>query len=210
MSQGLQLLQKLTGLGRIDPFGAFCFMVEIDGVWTAGFSQVSGLSATIDVDAKSEGGQNDFEYQLPSQVKYGDITLTKGYTLLSLYPGKSLWDWFKKVSEPPPAGGGLLGAIAGALGGGGGSHFRKNITIHLTDRNNVPVVSWEVYDAFPKSWEGPDFNANESAVAFENVVLAHHGFTRKPEDALKFAAAVALLKASDAVDMAAIQLGELL
>ena len=42
---------------RIDPYGQFNFLVEIDGVIHAGFSEVSGLSTDSNVMEYREGNE---------------------------------------------------------------------------------------------------------------------------------------------------------
>jgi phage tail-like protein len=45
--------------GRIDPFAGFNFLVEIDGVTTAGFTSVSGLTSEVDVVSFREGASSE-------------------------------------------------------------------------------------------------------------------------------------------------------
>src|SRR5258708_20042619 len=79
---------------RNDPYGAFNFLVEIDGIPKAAFSDVSGLDMEIDVIDYRTGGDALHARKLPGLVKYNNIVLKRGITL-----DHSLWDWIRKVAE---------------------------------------------------------------------------------------------------------------
>src|SRR5258707_13909858 len=80
---------------RTEPYGAFNFLVEIDGVTQASFMEVSGFEVEVDVidyrtgDAKTLGVR-----KLPGLVKYGNIVMKRGITL-----DHSLCDWMRKAIE---------------------------------------------------------------------------------------------------------------
>src|SRR3972149_8630601 len=74
-----------------DPFGAFNFRVQIDGIFVGGFSEVSGLQIETEVYSFREGGMNDFEYKLPKFTKFSDITFKRGITDWELY------NWYLEV-----------------------------------------------------------------------------------------------------------------
>jgi phage tail-like protein len=132
-----------------DPFGAFNFLVEIEGIIKAGFTSVSGLDISVEFDTVREGGVNDFEYKLPKGLKYSDITLKNGLT------DWELWDWCQDFAL--------------------GKSERKSGSIHLLDDSGNQVMSWNFIDAYPTKWNGPSLDATKSAVATESLVLAHHG-----------------------------------
>lgn len=134
---------------RKDPFGAFNFLVEIDGIIEAGFNSVSGLDISVEFDTIREGGVNDFEYKLPKGLKYSEITLRKGLA------DWELWTWCQDFAL--------------------GKSRRKNGTIHLLDDSKNQVMSWHFIQAYPTKWTGPSLDATKSAVATESLVLAHHG-----------------------------------
>jgi phage tail-like protein len=73
---------------RTDPFLAYNFIVEIDKISVASFTDVSGLSIEAQVERKSFGGENDREYAFISQVKFSDITLKRAFQIKNL-----LGDW---------------------------------------------------------------------------------------------------------------------
>ncbi|MFD1905943.1 phage tail protein [Paenibacillus rhizoplanae] len=55
----------------------FNFIVEIDGISVAGFSEVSGLSVETQVERKTFGGENHKEFVFLGPTKYSDLTLKK-------------------------------------------------------------------------------------------------------------------------------------
>lgn len=53
-----------------DPYRAFNFLVEMDGLTAAGFSECSGLSTETDVIEYREGGDRGGVRKLPGLAKY--------------------------------------------------------------------------------------------------------------------------------------------
>ncbi|MCD4809203.1 MAG: phage tail protein, partial [Methanosarcinales archaeon] len=62
---------------RSDPYSAYRFKVEIEGIIAAGFTDVSGLTIETEVETIKEGGVNNYEYKLPKFTKYSNITLKR-------------------------------------------------------------------------------------------------------------------------------------
>lgn len=138
---------------RKDPYGAFRFQVEIDNLIAGGFSEVTGLSVTTEVERKTFGGENDFEHVFVKCTKFSDITLKHGITDPDIF-----WEWYGKVIN--------------------GNIERKNGSIYLLDNEGSRSLEWQFYDAFPIKWDGPSLNATTNAIAVESLVLAHHGLSR--------------------------------
>ena len=137
---------------RKEPYLAYNFIVEIDNIEVAEFSEVSGLSIETQVEKKTFGGENHREYTFLTQTKYSDITLKHGLT-----KDTTLWGWYEKV-------------IAGDL-----RNVRQNASIYLLNDSGKSLIWWDVFDACPIKWEGPTFSAASSAVAIETLVLTHNG-----------------------------------
>src|SRR5437016_14429972 len=77
---------------RHDPYKAFNFIVEIDGISSAGFTECSGLSTTTDVIEYREGNERSGIRKLPGLTKFSNIVLKRGMT-----QSRDLWNWRKKV-----------------------------------------------------------------------------------------------------------------
>lgn len=137
---------------RKDPFPAYNFAVEIDGIIVGGFSDVSGLSIETQVDRKTFGGENHREHAFVMQTKFSDITLKHGIT-----GDYYMWNWYEKVIN--------------------GHIERHSGSIYLLDHSGNPKVWWDFLEAYPIKWEGPVFSATSSAVAAETLVLTHNGLS---------------------------------
>jgi phage tail-like protein len=138
---------------RVDPFGSFNFLVEIDGIARGAFQGVSGFDSTIDVVEHREGGENTTTRKLPGLTKYSNITLKWGIT-----DDRQLYDWHRDA---------VLGNVQ-----------RKNGSIVGLDRRGTEVVRWNFFNAWPSKYDAPDFNAEGNDVAIETLELAHEGLER--------------------------------
>ena len=134
-------------------YGRFRFKVEIDGLEAGGFSEVTGFDAPIDVMEYREGDMVQTPMKMPGLKKYGNITLRKGLADTTV-----LYDWITAGIE--------------------GEVERKTLTITLLDQTESPVASWQIINAWPVKYTGPDFNATSSEVAIETLEVAHEGMTR--------------------------------
>jgi len=138
----------------VDPFRNFNFLVELEGIAQASFTECSGLGATTEVIETREGGDNTTVRKLPGKTTYPDITLKWGMTASA-----ELWAWRLQIIE--------------------GTVVRKNGSIVVFDlTNHVEVARWNFVSAWPTKWEGPAFNAKGNDIAIETLVLAHEGITR--------------------------------
>lgn len=142
-----------TGERKKDPYLSFRFLVEIQGVVVAGFSEVSGLSAETEFDEQREGGVNEFVHKLPKLTKYPNLTLKRGIT-----DSEVLWQWHYDVKR---------GRV-------------KRTTLHLVllDSEGGEKWRWSFEDAYPVKWMGPDLKSDSSAVALESLEIAHNGFSK--------------------------------
>jgi len=138
---------------RTDPYRNFCFLVEIDGITQAGFSDCSGFGASNDPIEYREGGENRTVRKLPGLTKYTNITLKWGLT-----DSRDLIDWFQKTVN--------------------GEIERKNGSIIVLDLEGKEKVRWNFFNAWPTKWDGPDFSAKGTDVSIETLELAHEGIVR--------------------------------
>ncbi len=135
-----------------DPLLGVRFAGEIVGLVTAGFSEVTGLHGEIEVQPYREGGVNAYMLQRAGPVKYPtNLVLKKGI----LADSRELWSWYCNVTQ--------------------GKVERKNVSVVLLDEQGSEKLRWNLLDAYPVKWAGPDLHALASEIAFEVVELAHHG-----------------------------------
>jgi len=138
---------------RVDPFKNFNFLVEIDGIAQAGFSECTGLRLEVDVIEYREGGELSSVRKLPGRSRVGDITLKHGITT-----SNELQAWFESTLSGLPE--------------------RKDGVIVLLDDERKPVVRWKFFNAFPRKWEGPHLDAKGTDVAIETLTLCCEGLVR--------------------------------
>ncbi len=132
---------------RNDPYSAFNFLVEIDNVTVAGFSEAGGLNTESDIIEYRNGDEDITVRKLPGMKKYTNITLKRGYTA-----SKELWDWRKKVID--------------------GRTERQSGSVVLLNEAREEALRWNFREGWPVKWEGPALNAKNSEVAIENLELA--------------------------------------
>jgi phage tail-like protein len=135
---------------RNDPYKAFNFLVEIDGIQVAGFTECTGLSTETDVIEYREGSDRRGIRKIPGLTKFSNITLKRGLTR-----SRDLWNWRKAVIN-------------------GGVDRRSGAIVVLGD-DHAPVGRFEFREGWPSKWEGPRFNAKSSEIAIETLEIAHEG-----------------------------------
>ena len=142
------------------PLTDFRFLITIDDIAVAGFSEVSGLEKTIETEDYREGG-NDFVHKLPKGIIYSNLTLKRG-----LSDTEKLWKWHQDVSS----------AISNKKPL---KKLKRNITLVVLDEKKEKTDWTFIFkDAYPIKWTGPRFNAKGNSIAIETLEIVHHGFER--------------------------------
>ena len=139
-------------MARQDPLRGFRFLLEIEGIASGGFSRVKGLGREVKHESYREGGVNEDEHKLLTQVTYPVLVLERGLAL------DDLWNW--------------------ALAASDGDVQRKHIRVILNDEANEKAWAWQIESALPVKWSVSDFDAQASQVVMESLELAHHGLRR--------------------------------
>jgi phage tail-like protein len=132
---------------RTDPFPAFNFLVEIEGITRAAFHECTGLESRVAVVEHREGGRPSVQ-KLPGLTSYPNIVLRRGVTV-----DTELYDWHQEAAN--------------------GNIDRRNGSIVLLDGRGQEQRRWNFFDAWPVAWTGPAFNSEQSDVAIETLELAH-------------------------------------
>ena len=130
------------------------FSLEIVGGGVEGlfafFRHCSGLEVRFDVLEYHEGGNNAAPHQLPGQVHYPNLVLSKGMTY-----AQPMMAWLEETMTEPA---------------------RKEIVLEMRSAlGQGQSAKWTVVDGFPVSWTGPQFNADGARVATESLEIAHSG-----------------------------------
>lgn len=134
-----------------DPYVAFNFTVEIEGLTVGGFSEVEGLSSRIELESYVEGGVNHRIHYFPKQMTYPNLVLIRG-----LADRDDLWKWYEDATR--------------------GKFQLLNGTITLNNCEQSKVMAWNFKKAYPIAWEGPKLNAGSGTeIAFERLEIVHRG-----------------------------------
>jgi phage tail-like protein len=126
------------------------FYVQVEGVAQAVFTEVTGLAMEMAVEDVEEGGNNGFVHRLPGRCKVSNLTLKRGMTT-----SNDFLKWSRDVAR--------------------GKIEKKNVSVILYNLNGTEAMRWTFEHAYPVKWSGPQFKADDTAVAIETVELAHEG-----------------------------------
>ena len=146
----------------VRPVTTIHYYVEMKGITQAIFTECSTLQIETEVYEYKEGGVNTHVHRLPGRAKVGNITLKRGMarrTRAASGPWDSrLWDWYQQI---------LIGRVV-----------RTNMSIHLiSDTAGERIATWNILDAYPVKWIGPNYKAGDNMIAVETLEIAHGGVT---------------------------------
>ncbi len=143
---------------RTDPYRGFNFLVEIDGISVAAFSEVSGLTAEGDpVDYREGTDPINNVRKLVGLRKYANLMFSRGYV-----QDTTLWDWYKRIANGEPD--------------------RRNGSVVLMNEGHRAVMRWNFDNAWINKIEGPGLNASNNEVAIEKMELCHEGLSFELEN----------------------------
>jgi phage tail-like protein len=150
-------LRQLTGLQ---------FVVQIDGdgfvgkETVAGFRQVRGLSAELDIFTLKEGGFPGV-HTFPRRERSSVIRLQRPLTF-----SRSLWNWYLQGREWRK----------------GAPSYIRTMSIYLLDTVGgagqaitYEAWRWDLYRCWLSFWDGPGLDANRDAIALETATVQHSG-----------------------------------
>ncbi len=137
---------------RDNPYSNFNFVVEIDGVASAGFAEADLPSGRIETLEYREGGdKTSGARKLPGRVSYENVVLRRG-----LSGRTDLYDWWRTVRD-----GGL---------------DRRNVAIVLLDEARSPVQRWLLRDAWPTRLAYSRLDGLGNEIAIETLELTYESF----------------------------------
>jgi len=140
-------------LGDFEQHAAFRFMVTVDGINYAAFTEFTLPSLQIETQEIKEGGQNAFSHKLPVRVTVGSATLRQGVS-----DNFDLLKWYMDM---------LHGDIQAAT---------RQVTVVMFSTSQQPLMTWTFRNAYPVKWGGPTFKTDSNSVAIEELEFVHHGF----------------------------------
>ncbi len=137
---------------RQDPLRGFRYLVEIEGLVSGAFLRVKGLSREVRHESYREGGVNEYEHKLLTQVTYPVVVFERGLVF------DDLWKW--------------------ALAAADGNVTRRTIRVRLQNEEGTGAWAWQIEQALPVKWSSSDLDANASQVVMETLEFAHHGLRK--------------------------------
>ena len=133
---------------RNNPFPSYNFAVEIEGLVSASFSEVSGLGLEIEVNEYREGGQNEFIHKRAGSTKYPNLILKRGAI------GSLTWyNWWNDARNANPA-------VARAV-----------VVQLLNEDRSGTVLRWTFLRAQPINYQYSALNALVSETLIESLEL---------------------------------------
>jgi phage tail-like protein len=140
---------------RKDPYKNFRFLVEIDGIVQAGFSEAAIPDSTQEPIEYREGNETTTVRKLPGLTKYGNLTLKWGIT-----DSLDLYNWRKQVEQ------------------GKTKDARRNLAVILMDEEGNSAARWEFREAWPSKYDAPNLDGKGNDVAVETLEIVHEGMER--------------------------------
>lgn len=140
------------------------------------FMEISGLSATVQIDSVQEGGNNDIIYRLPKGREYANLVLKRGLVTLA----SPFQDWCEETITSLDY-----------------KFTLKDVTVMLLDNKHTPVKAWKLEKAIPVKYEIAGFDSMSGKLMVENIELAYQRITR--DKAIEM-----LVKANQAAAMASL------
>jgi phage tail-like protein len=113
------------------------------------FQKVSGLSAEVETETITEGGQNLYTQKLPKGVKYNNLVLERGMVV-----GSPLNLEFNATMS-------LFKFSA------------SNVLITLLSESKLPLAAWLFLKAYPVKWSTSDLTATDAALVIDTLELAY-------------------------------------
>jgi phage tail-like protein len=137
---------------------SFRFTVDVGGVRQGAFTECTLPTMEWEVEEVKEGGLNTSVHQLLGRRKAARVTLKNGI-------GKEeLGHWYIK---------GINEFKANPQG------IREHVTITMFDVKHQPILIWDIQDAYPVKWTGPQFKTDSNAIAIQTLELVCGEITLK-------------------------------
>lgn len=149
--------------GQADATAAFGPMSGIATAITGGFSEISGLEATMEPKAIKAGGHNYGAIQRAGPVTFGTVIMKRG-----IIPQRHLWSWWS-----------IFAGADGAVNGGWGAGSRCDVYVVML-KLGQPLLGWRLDNAMPVKFRVGDLNAKGGEVAVEELHLVHEGLNMAP------------------------------
>ncbi len=148
---------QMVDTSREDPLVGFHFALEVQGVVTGYFTEVSGIGSENEVIEHKVVNDKGVEVvlKIPGRLKWENIVLKRGIT-----SNMDIWDWRKQVED---------GDVQGA---------RQNGSVVMYDQTLTEVARWNFENAWPLKVTGPSVKSDSNEVGVEELTVAHEFIER--------------------------------
>lgn len=135
-----------------DPLAGFNFLLESGGLLRAGFSEITGLNSESDVIDYRNGDEDINVRKISGLKKFGMVTLKSGVLASA---DQDMLAWRQSVEN--------------------GDIQRQDISIVLMDERREEQVRYNLRNAWPSKWVGPDLKAGANEIAIQQLEICHEG-----------------------------------
>jgi phage tail-like protein len=125
---------------------AFRFVVAVDNVTVGAFTECTLPTLEWEVEEVKEGGLNTYTHQLPGRRKSARIVLKNGVGL-----APQLVKWYTQNLQE--------------------TFKRHRVTITLLNAMYLPIMVWNLEQALPVKWTGPQLKSDDNTVAIQTFEL---------------------------------------
>lgn len=138
----------------VDPYRNYNFLLQIQDVAEARFTECLGLGVRIQPIRYRESGAGQIVRALPGPVDYAEVTLRYGLT-----SSIDLWNW-------------MLAAARGTV-------QRRHVSVIMLDSDGAREgMRWNLLNAWPCEWRGAALDALGREAAIEELHLAFDSLDR--------------------------------
>jgi phage tail-like protein len=135
-----------------NPYSAFNFIFEVNGVQIAAFQEVSGLdSENTPIEYREGADRINGVRKLPGMEKTANLVCGRGIT-----GSLELWNWRKEVRD-----------------GTGAFPPVRDVVVSLQNEVHQTVMRWRLTNAWCCKLSGPTLNAKGNEIAIEKMELAY-------------------------------------
>lgn len=136
-------IRKIGTHNKQDYLPAHNFKLEIDGVISGGFKEITGLESEVEI-IEYKDGDDPLTRKRAGKAKYKNITLKRG-----VVNDPALLTWYKAVLD--------------------GKTDRKSGSVIYLDREGNEVVRYNFFEAWPCRWKAPELNSQSDSHTVEEI-----------------------------------------
>ena len=126
-----------------DYLPAHNWKIEIDGVVSGGFKELTGLESEVEI-IEYRDGDDPITHKRAGKNKYKNLILKRGQV-----KDPALLEWYKKVLA--------------------GQTERKSGSVILTDRMGQEIMRYNFFEAWPCRWKAPELNSTSDTFIVEEI-----------------------------------------